>query len=174
MKDKEEIIVNEISKRFPDVEIQVKENKWGRRRIWAKVPREKLRDFMKFLKELDPDAHYSIGIEEDAGETLDFSIHFLLLYDEAPGVSMIVKTSAPKDDPVLPDISDIFPISLQFEREAMEMVGIDFENAPDKRRLFLPDDFPEGIYPLRHDDKGIPEDMVKNAGHPYLLRRGGK
>ncbi|AEC50943.1 hypothetical protein PNA2_0025 [Pyrococcus sp. NA2] len=174
MGEKEEIVLNAIRDRFPDVEVNVKENKWGRKRIWVNVPREKFREFIKFLKELDEDAHYSIGIEEDAGETLDFSIHFLLFYDTSPGVSMIVKTSVPKNDPTLPDISDIFPISLQFEREAMEMVGIDFKGAPDKRRLFLPDDFPEGIYPLRHDEKGIPENMVKNAGHPYLLRREGK
>ncbi|MEO2151589.1 MAG: NADH-quinone oxidoreductase subunit C, partial [Thermococcus sp.] len=65
------------------------------------------------------------------------------------------------------------PIATQYEREAAEMVGIVFEGIPDKRRLFLPDDFPEGIYPLRLDDKGIPEEMVHNAGHPYLIKRGG-
>ncbi|MFA4639733.1 NADH-quinone oxidoreductase subunit C [Pyrococcus kukulkanii] len=169
---KEEEFVETVKRMFPDVNVEIKENKWGRKRVWMNVPREKFREFMKFLKEYDEDTHYSIAIEEDVGEAIDFSIHFLLKYEDTPGISLIVKTSVPKDDPVLPDISDIFPISLQFEREAMEMIGIDFENAPDKRRLFLPDDFPEGIYPLRLDDKGIPEEMVKNAGHPYLLRRG--
>ncbi|MFA4645720.1 NADH-quinone oxidoreductase subunit C [Pyrococcus kukulkanii] len=169
---KEEEFVEIVKQKFPDVSVVIKENKWGRKRVWINVPRESFRDFMKFLREYDEDAHYSIAIGEDVGEAIDFSIHFLLKYEDAPAISLIVKTSVPKDDPVLPDISDIFPISLQFEREVMEMIGIDFENAPDKRRLFLPDDFPEGIYPLRLDDKGIPEEMVKNAGHPYLLRRG--
>ncbi len=36
------------------------------------------------------------------------------------------------------------------------MVGI-----PDNRRLFLPEDFPEGVYPWRTDDKGIPKDMLR-------------
>ncbi|AMM54768.1 NADH-quinone oxidoreductase subunit C [Pyrococcus kukulkanii] len=169
---KEEEFVEIVKQKFPDVSVVIKENKWGRKRVWINVPRESFREFMKFLKEYDEDAHYSIAIGEDVGKAIDFSIHFLLKYEDAPAISLIVKTSVPKDDPVLPDISDIFPISLQFEREVMEMIGIDFENAPDKRRLFLPDDFPEGIYPLRLDDKGIPEEMVKNAGHPYLLRRG--
>ncbi|ASJ16941.1 hydrogenase [Thermococcus chitonophagus] len=169
---KEEEFVEIVKQKFPEANVEIKENKWGRRRVWISVPRESFRDFMKFLKEYDEDAHYSIAIEEDVGDAIDFSIHLLLKYEDTPAISLIVKTSVPKDDPVLPDISDIFPISLQFEREAMEMIGIDFENAPDKRRLFLPDDFPEGIYPLRLDDKGIPEEMVKNAGHPYLLRRG--
>ncbi len=113
-----------------------------------RVPREDYKALMSFIKGgLDPEAHYSIGIEQDwGGEELGFLSHILIHYRDAPAVSLIVDVHAPKDDPVLPDISDVFPIALQFEREGMEMVGLDFEGAPDKRRLFLPDDFPEGIY----------------------------
>lgn len=128
----------------------MKTNKWGgRQRVWVRVPREDYKALMGgFIKELDPEAHYSIGIEQDWGEELGFLAHLVIHYRDAPAVSLIVDVHAPKDDPVIPDISDIFPIALQFEREGMEMVGgLDFEGgAPDKRRLFLPEDFPEGIY----------------------------
>ncbi|AEH24814.1 NADH-quinone oxidoreductase subunit C [Pyrococcus yayanosii] len=169
---KEEKIAEMIKAKFPRAEVEVRENKWGRKRIGVSVSREDYKPLMEFLRELDPEAHYSIAIEEDLGEELGLATHLLILYEDAPGVSLIVKTKVPKEDPVLPDVSDVYPIALQFERECMEMIGLDFEGAPDKRRLFLPDDFPEDIYPLRLDEKGISEEIVKNAGHPYLLRRG--
>jgi membrane-bound hydrogenase subunit beta len=48
------------------------------------------------------------------------------------------------------------------EREKQEMLGIEVVGIPDPRRLFLPDDFPEGVYPWRKDEKGIPDSMIKN------------
>ncbi len=171
---KVEKVAETIAERFPEAQIGVKANKWGRQRVWVRIPRERYGKLMKFIKELDGEAHYSIGIEQDWGDELGFLSHLVIYYDDAPAVSLIVDVHAPKDDPVIQDVSDVFPIALQFEREGMEMVGIDFEDAPDKRRLFLPDDFPEGIYPLRLDDKGVPEEMVHNAGHPYYLKGGGK
>ncbi|WP_099209350.1 NADH-quinone oxidoreductase subunit C [Thermococcus henrietii] len=171
---KAEKVAKAIAERFPNAQVEVKTNKWGRERVWVRIDRESYRELMRFIKTLDGEAHYSIGIEQDWGDDLGFLSHLVIYYDDAPAVSLLIDVHAPKDDPTLPDISDIFPIALQFEREGMEMVGIDFENAPDKRRLFLPDDFPEGIYPLRLDDKGVPEEMVHNAGHPYYLKGGAK
>ena len=166
---KAEKVAKAIAENFPNASVEVTTNRWSRERVWVRVNREDYKGLMSFIKELDPEAHYSIGIEQDWGEELGFTSHILIHYHDEPAVSLLVDVRAPKDDPVLPDISDVFPIALQFEREGMEMVGIDFENAPDKRRLFLPDDFPEGIYPLRLDDKSVPEEMVHNAGHPYRI-----
>ncbi|NJF25119.1 NADH-quinone oxidoreductase subunit C [Thermococcus sp. Bubb.Bath] len=171
---KDENVAKRIAERFPNVNVEVKINKWGRRRVWVRVPREDYKALMRFIEELDPEAHYSIGVEQDLSDELGFVSHLVVHYRDAPAVSLIVDVHAPKDNPVLPDISDVFPIALQFERECAEMVGLDFEGAPDKRRLFLPDDFPEGIYPLRLDDKGISDEMAHNAGHPYLLGGGKK
>ena len=166
---KAEKVANAIAGRFPNAQVEVKTNKWNRERVWVRVEKSEYRELMKFIKELDGNAHYSIGIEQDLGEELGFLNHLVIYYDDAPAVSLIVDVRTSKDEPTLPDVSDIFPIALQFEREGMEMVGIEFEGAPDRRRLFLPDDFPEGIYPLRLDDKGVPEGMVHNAGHPYKI-----
>jgi len=37
------------------------------------------------------------------------------------------------------------------EREMAELLGIKFNNHPNMKRLLLPDDWPEGKYPLRRD-----------------------
>jgi membrane-bound hydrogenase subunit beta len=36
------------------------------------------------------------------------------------------------------------------------MIGVIVDGIPDGRRIFLPDDFPEEVYPWRKDEKGIP------------------
>jgi membrane-bound hydrogenase subunit beta len=40
------------------------------------------------------------------------------------------------------------------------MMGITVTGIPDDRRLFIPEDFPKGVYPWRRDETG-PEKMLK-------------
>jgi len=42
----------------------------------------------------------------------------------------------------------LIPAASVFEREISEMFGVTFSGSPDTRRLFLPDEWPEGVYPL--------------------------
>ena len=41
------------------------------------------------------------------------------------------------------------------------MLGIKVIGIPDSRRLFLPDDFPDGVYPWRKNEKGM-EKLIRN------------
>lgn len=165
-----------FGERFPDAEVRISENKQPhpRRRVWVTVGRERFHEAMAFIKELDPTAQFSIIIARDAGETLEAKYHLELFWEDGESVSLIIGTSAPKEDPTLPTVTDVFPSALAYEREVQEFLGIRYEGIPDPRRLFLPDDWPEGVYPLRLDDTGIKPEMVKNAGHPYSLKKGGE
>lgn len=164
-----------IKEKF-NVEAHISENKMPhpRKRVWINAERDAFKDLMRFIKDIDRRAQFSIIIGEDRGDYLSAEYHLELFYEQEPSLSIIVGTSCPKEDPTLPTITDIFPSSLPYEREIQEFLGIFFEGIPDPRRLFLPDDFPEGIYPLRLDDKGIKPEMVKNAGHPYNLKKEGE
>lgn len=64
---------------------------------------------------------------------------------------IIVKALIPSYDPVFPSVTPLVPAAIWYEREARDMFGIVPQGLPDKRRLVLPDDFPEGVYPLRKD-----------------------
>ncbi|MBI5965790.1 MAG: NADH-quinone oxidoreductase subunit C [Chloroflexi bacterium] len=55
--------------------------------------------------------------------------------------------------PEIPSISDQIPAASFFERELGEMLGVTVVGTPDPTRLFLPDDWPVGIYPMRQDFK---------------------
>ncbi len=57
------------------------------------------------------------------------------------------------DCPEIPSISDQIPAASFFERELCEMLGVTVVGTPDPSRLFLPDDWPVGVYPLRQDFK---------------------
>jgi NADH:ubiquinone oxidoreductase subunit C len=51
----------------------------------------------------------------------------------------------------LPTIEDIIPPATFFEREIHEMLGFRIKGAKNSDRLFIPDDWPEDVYPLRSD-----------------------
>src|ERR1700690_1371095 len=53
----------------------------------------------------------------------------------------------------VPTIADIIPPAVFFERELHEMLGFDVKGLSDSSRLFLPDDFPADLYPMRTDYK---------------------
>jgi NADH-quinone oxidoreductase subunit D len=54
-------------------------------------------------------------------------------------------------DARLPTIEDIIPPATFFERELHEMLGFKITGAKSSDRLFIPDDWPEDVYPLRSD-----------------------
>jgi ech hydrogenase subunit E len=51
----------------------------------------------------------------------------------------------------VPSICDVIPSASFFERELGEMFGVKVVATPEPSKLFLPDDWPEGVYPLRKD-----------------------
>jgi Ni,Fe-hydrogenase III component G len=51
----------------------------------------------------------------------------------------------------VPSICVVIPAAVVFERELHEMLGVEIIGLPNNDHLFLPDDWPEGVYPLRKD-----------------------
>ncbi|MCX8153241.1 MAG: NADH-quinone oxidoreductase subunit C, partial [Candidatus Bathyarchaeota archaeon] len=64
-----------------------------------------------------------------------------------------IKTEVPKEHPKLPTITDLIPGANFHEREAADLFGVTFAGHPNLARLVLPEDWPEGLYPLRKDAK---------------------
>lgn len=64
-------------------------------------------------------------------------------------IQITVKISD-RENPIVDSIHEIFPAAYFNEMEAHEMFGIKFENHPDLKHLFLPEDWDKG-YPMRKD-----------------------
>jgi Ni,Fe-hydrogenase III component G len=66
----------------------------------------------------------------------------------------------PHNHRVVQSICPIIPSATIYERECMEMYGIDIQNTPDRSKLLLPDDWPDGIYPMFKSFTGLPDSNV--------------
>ena len=66
-----------------------------------------------------------------------------------------LRVSVTYHDAKVPSICHIIPSATLYERELMEMFGITVEGTPDTGKLLLPDDWPDGVYPLRKSFKGL-------------------
>jgi Ni,Fe-hydrogenase III component G len=58
-----------------------------------------------------------------------------------------------KKNPNVPTITDLILGAVLYEREVHDMVGVTFEGHPDLSPLILPEGWPEGVYPLRKEEK---------------------
>ncbi len=99
------------------------------------------------------DAHWGylsaitgLDLGVDAGQ-LEALYHFC----NGPAITTLRVRTPRTSDAVVPTIEDIIPPAMFFERELHETVGFKIVGAKTSERLFIPDDWPEDVYPLRQD-----------------------
>ncbi len=101
----------------------------------------------------DHDARFVITAGVDSRAQRDcFDVDHIFSIDEAR-IFVILRASVPADTPQLGSITPEVPAAMWAERELQDLFGVKAEGIPDSRRLILPDDWPEGIHPLRKDIK---------------------
>jgi len=82
----------------------------------------------------------------DLGENLGVVYH---LYSTVHNHKIVLRAEAAKQTPDVKSVAPLWRTADWHEREAFDMLGINFVNHPDLRRILLPDDW-EG-FPLRKD-----------------------
>ena len=118
-----------------------KEYKKQERSIFIEVPRTKLIDAAKRLKDRGVTRISSItGYDGGKGFEAIYHFHFR-------GQLINIKTKIDYKKPHVETITKQFPGAELFERELMEMVGVVVDNHPNPSKLFLCDDSPK--CPLR-------------------------
>lgn len=79
------------------------------------------------------------------------------------GAACVTLRIAPHySNPWVPSICDLIPSATLMERELMEMFGVRVEGTPDTSHLLLPDQWPEGEFPLRKGWKGLDHDLPES------------
>jgi Ni,Fe-hydrogenase III component G len=119
--------------------------------LFATIDSQRLKDLLRMLRRSGI-THISTITGVDLGDVVEVIYHF----DCRPAI-LNLKIQLLKDNLKVPTVTDIFPGAILYERDLMEMLGVKVEGHPDPRRLFLPDDWPEEVYPLRKEFKEVPK-----------------
>ncbi|MEZ4666373.1 MAG: NADH-quinone oxidoreductase subunit C [Anaerolineae bacterium] len=77
-----------------------------------------------------------------------------VLYHFCAGAAVLtLRVRVDRQQASVPSICEVFPSASFFERELREMLGVEVVGLVNRDYLFLPDDWPTGVYPLRKDEK---------------------
>ena len=137
--------------------------------VWIEIKPDAIRPAVEHICDLEPMPHFSVISSADLGEELEVCYHFSLYYGErGSAVALVIRFTLDKNAPTIPTITDLVPGAIFSEREQQEMMGIKVKDIPDDRRLFVPDSFPEGVFPWRRDEKGPHEMLHVLGGHEAI------
>ena len=79
-----------------------------------------------------------------------------LLYHFCNHAAIItLRVSLPYANTSIDSICEVIPSATLYEREASELLGVEFIGTPSTERLLLPDDWPVNVYPLRKSFTGL-------------------
>jgi Ni,Fe-hydrogenase III component G len=119
------------------------------RRIFAQVPYDRFAEVFENIVERMGFSILCAITALDGGAFIEIIYHLA----RPSGVVLNLSTSVPKDRPVVKTISGRFPAADLYEREMVDLMGVQVEGLPPGNRYPLPDDWPAGQYPLRKDWK---------------------
>jgi len=143
--EKENEIAEKLKKHLKNSVFEVKIPK--ERRIFVKIGKTALKDAVKYLVHELGFSHLSTITGADTSEEIELIYH--LAYKGS--IELSLKTTVPKEKPVVPTITDIIPGAVLYEREVHDLLGVAFEGHPDLSPLVLPEEWPERVYPLRKE-----------------------
>jgi Ni,Fe-hydrogenase III component G len=119
------------------------------RRIWVEVEYPRFR--VIFDRAADALGFGILCVITGLDEGGEFGVIYHLSDDA--GTVLSIHTRVPKTDPRIHSVTERFPSAHIYERELVDLLGIIVEGLPEGNRYPLPDDWPEGEYPLRKDWK---------------------
>jgi len=107
------------------------------------------KDIVEFTKYIFKDLglRFNIASAVDDFDALEILYHFA---DDASGYVISLRALIKeREDPHIDTITTVTKSAWWIEREIHELFGIHFDGNKDLRPLLLPDDWPQGVYPLR-------------------------
>ena len=122
------------------------------RRAYVKLSDEDLAAVARYL--VDRGARLAIITGIDTRNGIELLYHFFVTGEH---LMLTLKTLVRKPKPQTVSLAPWLPAANWGEREITDLLGVTFTDHPDPRRLLLADSWPEGVYPLRRDFKGLPQ-----------------
>jgi Ni,Fe-hydrogenase III large subunit/Ni,Fe-hydrogenase III component G len=147
MSKKEADMVDILQAKFKDASVQVQPQQLGKVAVIADASTH--RDVLKTLLKADEKTAVIAITGIDLGATLGVFYH---IRTSQSGI-ITIKVEVPKAKPQIKTISDLMPGAAFDEMEVTDLVGVVFKGHPSSGRIVLPDNWPDGVFPLRKDTK---------------------
>ena len=79
-------------------------------------------------------------------------------------VVLNLRVFIPYAKPQVPSVCGLIPSATLYERELIEMFGVECVGTPNTDHLVLPEDWPDGVYPLRKSFTGFSNPQPQKGG----------
>ena len=130
------------------------------KRVYVEIKPSSIRRLTEhFIRTLG--ARFNIASGLDARDHMEILYHFTI---EDANCIFSLRVKLPKNKLEIDSITPIFEGANWIEREITELLGIRFKGHPDMRKLLLPDEWPEGVYPLRRDYREWDKGAIRDRG----------
>jgi len=153
-----EEIIRDLSDRFKKDIIELFDK--SPKRVYIEINPESIVKVASYVfKNLG--ARFNIASGVDCRENMEILYHFII---EEIDFLISLRVKLDKTKLEIDSLTTVFEGANWIEREIHELLGIKFRGHPDMRRLLLPDQWPEGVYPLRRDYKEWDKSAIRDRG----------
>lgn len=153
-----EKILDDLQQRFKESILGVFDK--SPKRVYIDIKPESIVAMATYIFK-DLGARFNIASGVDVRHHMEILYHFTL-EDINLLISLRVKLEKTKLE--IDSLAPVFKGANWIEREIHEILGINFKGHPDLRKLLLPDDWPQGVYPLRRDYKEWDKNAIRDRG----------
>jgi len=139
-------VVDGLTEEFPEKLIEVYQSSGD---TFIRVEADAIVEVCKYLKEKQHFVYLIdvFGVDRYTSDER-FEVVYILM-NLRKQQRLFLKIRVPEEDPVADSITGIWPNANWNEREVYDMFGVRFNNHPDHRRIYLPEDFE--YFPLRKE-----------------------
>jgi membrane-bound hydrogenase subunit beta len=141
----EEQIGSDLTKAFPYLQDKIRIPRV--RRIFVDVPADRFAEVFQYLYGKAGFTMLCTITGLDLGSTLGVLYHMA----QESGTVLTVAIAVPKEAPVIQTVTRTFPAADAYEREMVDLLGMQVEGLAPGNRYPLPDGWPTDQHPLRKD-----------------------
>lgn len=151
-------VLKNLKSRFKEDIIDIFDK--SHKRVYIEIKPESIVNMGRYIFK-DMGARFNIASGTDLRSQFEILYHFTI---EEINLLISLRVKLPKEKPQIDSLAPVFEAANWIEREMTELLGISFKGHPDMRKLLLPDEWPEGLYPLRADYKEWDENAIRDRG----------
>lgn len=144
----EELLNNKLKERFPGLNYEITK---FRDELTLSLPKQNIVEVCKYLK-TEPELEYLLCEDITAIDWAKRKDRFTVvyhIYSFKNNSRLRLKTNVDASDCKIDSVTLVWEAANWHERETFDMYGIQFNNHPDLRRMYMPEDFE--YFPLRKD-----------------------